>query len=126
MLPVSFVAVPQDATAETRQRWTGSSPAGDPRRAGEEDPMLSPVAKALDRLRGNSRMLDLSPLPCPACGLRIGADHRAGTWGCSGGHRYPTTRTLIAALIASGWCPSLEFQIGPSTYSAYQSSTPSS
>jgi hypothetical protein len=28
--------------------------------------------------RGGSRLLDLSPLPCPACGSRIAADHTGG------------------------------------------------
>jgi hypothetical protein len=89
--------------------------------AGEEDLMLSPVSKALARMRGGrshggSRLVDLSPLPCPACGARIAADHAGGVWGCRGGHRYPTTRALIAALIASGWRPTLEIQVGPAAH----------
>lgn len=82
--------------------------------------MRSPITKALARvrgghLRGGSRLLDLSPLPCPACGSRIAADH-AGVWGCRGGHRYPTTRALIAALIATGWRPALEIHRGPAAH----------
>lgn len=82
--------------------------------------MLSPLAKALARVRGGDQHAgrcarDLSPLPCPACGARIGADRSGSIWHCAGGHRYPTTRTLIAALTAAGWRPSLEVYVGSDT-----------
>ncbi len=50
------------------------------------------------------------PLACPQCGARLSHEPGAAAlpWRCAAGHRYPTTRGLIAALRASGWVPDSE------------------
>jgi len=49
-----------------------------------------------------------SPLACPRCGSRLASTERARAWRCAGGHRFESIRTLIAALLATGWRPAIQ------------------
>lgn len=49
-------------------------------------------------------------LACPRCGAKLTRrEQRQGlVWACASGHCFPTTRSLLRELLASGWSPRIE------------------